>query len=91
MPKAVLIVEMHESCMECDFCDAFGECKYVGYVGEAFEHGLRYIKCPLKPIPEKKNEFQAYALFPSDNRSYVNGVADGYNRCVDEILGNKKI
>ena len=40
--------------------------------------------CPLKPKPEKKNR---------NNRvvgDYLRGRSDGYNACIDEILGDKE-
>ena len=93
MPKAILVLdEMPNNCSECpcrneeDF-----ECnnQYKGYIGDYLEwNSGRPSWCRLKPIPEKKNEYQAYVLFPADNRSYVNGVSDGYNKAIDEILGD---
>ena len=36
-------------------------------------------KCPLKPLPEKKDDLR-----------YLDSYAKGYNDCIDEILGEEK-
>lgn len=57
MSKSILIIDTPDCCCACDYCNEFGICKYVGNVEDAFYRGLRYIKCPLKPLPqEKKSE-----------------------------------
>ena len=78
MDKAIIVIDMPDNCMKCDFSNAFGECNYVGNVGEAFEQGLRYIKCPLKPMPN-------YKLNTIPNGAY----ARGWDDCIDEILGEE--
>ena len=41
---------------------------------------LNGYKCDLKPMPEKKEDG-----YPNDD--YTIGKADGWNACLDEILG----
>ena len=37
--------------------------------------------CPLREAPEKESK----SCYPDD---YEDGCVDGYNACIDEILGN---
>ena len=83
--KAILVIDMPSCCNVCTFNNAIGECKFVGYVDEALSRSLRYVGCPLKPMPEKREK-------PTDN-SYDFGFAkeiDGYNICIDEITGEEE-
>ena len=80
MEKAILVIDMPECCCSCDYCNEFGVCKYVGNVEDAFYRGLRYVKCPLRQLPEKKE-----VKIPN----YVNDheYECGWNDCLNEILG----
>ena len=81
--KAILVLEMPSSCLQCEFSidDDFTcfcivnsmECSTV----------KRPDWCPLKPMPEKKDEMKACV-----NSQYSYAV--GYNACIDEILGYKE-
>ena len=78
--KAILVIDMPECCCGCDYCNEFGICKYVGNVQDAFYRGLRYIKCPLKPIPHKR---EAIGIL----NDYERGKILGFNSCLKIILG----
>ena len=81
MSKAILVIDMPESCDVCPLCvsDEYGlylECplKYKGYV----EKRQKPDWCPLKPIPEK--EYADTGILEVDE------FAAGWNNCIDVIL-----
>ena len=45
--------------------------------------------CPLNPVPEKAEVSDCDELCDTDDW-YDSGYADGYNACIDEILGDKE-
>lgn len=56
--KAILVIDLPESCEECPFCDDFYYCipeKAKGYVAFVEKSG-RQEWCPLKPIPNEACE-----------------------------------
>ena len=89
MAKAVLTMDMPQSCFQCRFLRI--DTEYVGVIEScgALEVGRQldtesYDKpdwCPLRELPEK---------IPEDNRnggySYSEGCDTGWNACLDEIL-----
>lgn len=86
MQKAILVMDMPECCDECSLlnysfdypvCIISGETR--GYAFRTKERKMD--KCPLKLVPEKRG----YSGHPYDD--YGDGFADGYNECLDEILG----
>ena len=92
MAKAVLIMDMPESCDMCDFVDdeqppRYGEkTLYCGVPGIG-EDVTDYIECrpefcPLRELPERKK--LTYADWDADNKE------GGWNDCLDKILGAKK-
>ena len=79
MSKAILVMDMPESCLDC-LCRGFaGICnlknKDVKY------NGKRPKWCPLKEVPQKKYFTEAEKLV------YGKSFILGYNACIDEILG----
>ena len=76
--KAILVLDdMPENCFKCKLQD-WANCRIVKccHTGDT-----RPDWCPLKPMPEKANH-------PDwcDGGRYDNG----YNACIDEILGDKE-
>lgn len=85
MSKAILVIDMPESCSDCkirfideysDWCSCLnpepnGVWKYV-------DNRTKPSWCPLKPAPEKA------FVWHEDARS---DWERGYNTCIDEILG----
>lgn len=45
--------------------------------------------CPIKPMPDKAEVSDCDELCDTDDW-YDSGYADGYNACIDEILGDKE-
>lgn len=85
MPKAILIMDMPETCKDCS-------CKYPSYKDDALydcaitgktipidggRYGEKPNWCPLRELPEKANH-PAYC----DNGRFDKG----WNACLDEIL-----
>ena len=90
MAKAVLIMDMPESCGECPFCRGLNECKVKKYlvrdrlftiftVDAQIMEGGKPSWCPLRELPEKANH-PAYC----DNGRFDKG----WNACLDAILEN---
>lgn len=82
--KAILVIEMPSSCSECNFhqygiCHAVRKC----ITGTPEELKSKPDWCPLNPMPSEKNEDKAYTM----TQLYR---AQGYNACIDEILGDKE-
>lgn len=91
MAKAVLVMDMPESCGECPFCRGLNECKVKKYlvrdrlftiftVDAQIMEGGKPSWCPLRELPEKANH-PAYC----DNGRFDKG----WNACLDMILEKK--
>ena len=91
MSKAILIVDMPETCKRCKLsASAYGGDIVIDYCSalldndEIINKEEKLKNCPLKPMPEKK--------FVNENflRVAVSQEYDleiGYNQCLDDILG----
>ena len=93
--KAILVMEMPSSCSKCEFCleitenhhccqrvsDDNDRCKRLDYDVEFYQYE-KPDWCPLKPMPVKKEKHDA---MPFELKHYI----EGYNACIDEILGDK--
>ena len=91
MNKTVLVMDMPESCLDCQFCIELDEGieAICGLVADQYDDSLfREIDgdycqdkphwCPLKPMPDK-------FVF----NSLINGTyEEGWNACIDEISKN---
>lgn len=87
MSKAILVMDMPESCSKCMFLYEFGgikNCKLMnvmyGGASRLSQNNFtkrRHDKCPLRPVPEKMN------CIPG-------AFEDGWNACIDEICESKK-
>jgi hypothetical protein len=94
MPKAVLVMDMPESCDMCDFADdtqppRYGErtlyCNAPGIGDDVTDYiACRPDWCPLRELPEKKE------INHNKNHYISNFWADakrvGWNACLNEIL-----
>lgn len=82
MSKSILVIDTPKSCSECRiFNSDFYTCQLVfGELYEETKKGIRHENCPLKPLPERKY------YSDGDDIRYV----DGYEDCLDEILGEKE-
>lgn len=90
MSKAILVIDMPESCADCRIRvdDEYSNwCPYANPepngVWQYVEKATKPYWCTLKPIPEK------YEIDKSkcSNPGYKFEYEYGYNTCIDEILG----
>lgn len=97
MSKAVLVIDIPEICIDCQFCCEFhkqtkaccsitDDDKDKSLMKEIdYEYGYCQGKpdwCPLMDLPEKDN-------FDDPYDEYYTGYRDGWNRCLEEITGGK--
>ena len=101
MSKAVLAMDMPDSCMGCNFlycnvesnvdsCQAMEVSKIVD-----LEKEDKPDWCPLRPVPEKLQEEYEDKVKTINGDwisvgSGIDSVAVGYNQCIDDILGGAK-
>lgn len=92
--KAILVIdELPKSCYECplshseagffgDICDSV--CTVLDRTNIVFMDGTgRPSWCPLRPLPSKRRK----PFTKTFGTPYNIGKAEGWNRCLDEILG----
>lgn len=96
MSKSVFVINTPETCVDCIFCQesSIGSRKYAYcYVtnGDS-ENDMKPIDCiygysqskpdwcPLMDLPKKDN-------FDDPYDEYYTGYRDGWNRCLEEIVG----
>lgn len=92
MAKAVLVMDMPDSCDVCDYVDdtqppRYGErtlyCMAPGIGEDVTDYvACRPDFCPLRELPERETE-----MTDADDlgKDYVRGTMDGWNACLDEI------
>lgn len=92
MSKSVLVIDTPESCLDCQFCYELDEGEAYCSISDddkdtslmkKIEYGYCQGKpdwCPLKPLPEKDD-------FDDPYDEYYTGYRDGWNRCLEEIVG----
>jgi hypothetical protein len=101
MDKAILIIDMPESCSKCPLFGGFYTdmcCKGMNNRGINYPYpeDFRQDWCPLKPAPEKIDvpDFDDTVKAESENAfevgmyMYDRGHYRGYNLCIDKILGD---
>lgn len=89
MAKAMLIMDMPSSCLDCP-CSKFNpniktecrwQCEANGMELSDIDLDIeRPILCPLRECPEKKE-------YNYEQEVYEQLKIEGYNACIDEILG----
>ena len=90
--KAILIIDMPKSCEDCELCDGTYDyiCLRLGEVDESVENGTKDLRCPLKPMPERKRKIKELPQYTKEYETYCKGEVDGWNFCLDEILGEEE-
>lgn len=86
MAKAVLVLDMPESCDMCDlrYTLPFGnKVCYIKLKGVTGEKRLDW--CPLRELPEKKVADKRLAISPL-TEGHLNDFERGWNACLDAIL-----
>lgn len=89
MDKAVLIMDMPESCFGCNFmyCDEESDPETCQAMETARDIDLiedRPDWCPLRELPGKKDTHTT--LECHTNGSWTEGMKAGWNACLNEIL-----
>ena len=91
--KAILVIEMPESCLKCIYCGCKEEDenqKVCLFMSQAYtltgNLNNRHYLCPLKPMPYKYNEYMTDA---EGHLIGINKYCKGRNECIDEILGEE--
>lgn len=83
MRKSILVTNTPECCEECNFMRniEYGKfaCFASDYVVTIPILTVRPIWCPLKPLPEKEEDWMD---------DYYRGHADGWNDCLYKITGD---
>lgn len=98
MSKAVLVIDMPESCEKCCFCRGLNACKLKKYldrdglttvftVDKQIIDGTKPDWCPLKPMPSKRLVVALDGV-SSLSEWNLNGQGRGWNACIDAIEGN---
>lgn len=98
MAKAVLVMnDMPECCADC-YCGFFErdtkELNLVcGATGEDANNVGKPDWCPLRELPEKKEEFELRKCKGSVKGAWKVPLIEnkGFNACLDEILKEKKV
>lgn len=96
MGKAILVIDMPESCDKCPlFCGFYTDMTCGANncgINYPYPKDFRQNWCPLKPVPEKIPEFDHIVKAKSDNAydvglcMYNKGLNRGYNSCIERIL-----
>ena len=83
MSKAILVIDVPNSCRRC-MCYVLGEsnnfCSVTKFA--IFDGTIRPHHCPLKYLPEKRDENGIWTMNGYIDDAYSNG----WNDCIDEIL-----
>lgn len=77
---------MPSSCDTCDFVDErYCYCDVPWFGKDVSDYvACRHEDCPLKELPNKITSWKGKST------NYQQGHRDGYNACIDEILGDKE-
>lgn len=83
--KSILIIDTPKNCPDCQLM-ADGWC-YGIPSREEVQGKIKYLKrpswCPLRPLPERKDEGSVLKPLPFEVYMY----RYGFNECLDEIVG----
>lgn len=92
MSKAILVVDMPQSCSKCKFAyefNGYNMCRLMIALKNGYEilpksnfAIKRHDKCPLKEVPDK---FEIYGI-RYKGKNPVPSYRIGWNACIDEIL-----
>lgn len=93
MSKAMLIMDMPESCADCKLSICLkdigiGRCFATMELIDNFNKVQDW--CPLRAVPKKVDYLIEYFNDGQMSLDLSIGYAKGYNACIDEILGGGK-
>ena len=94
MAKAVLVMDMPEQvCQKCTLCYETKDDEYMCCAtGKLLPDGEKPDWCPLRELPEKKEEFELRECKGSVKGTWKVPLIEnkGFNACLDEILKERK-
>lgn len=91
MKKAVLLMDVPETCLDCNLCvldtDGSISCYYtkIEICSNVGENNSRPHWCPLRPLPDRKEITETYKW-----EDRLPSFKCGWNWCLDEITGGKR-
>ena len=88
--KAILVVDMPSSCSRCIIFDDNQLLCCGSKVNYKESQAMRASTCPLKPLPEKKHNNGGYRVIDGTEWFYDSENDDGWNDCIDKLLGEDK-
>lgn len=84
MSKAILVMDMPESCRECPLELSKHQCAVNSELMK--DNTIRQVWCPLREVPEKKDLSKiSHGILAYSSDEFYQAV--GYNAAIDEILG----
>lgn len=87
MNECIAVIKTPSKCSKCIFCgNSKQTCMLNGYTLTMHKFERRMNWCPLKEIPDRKPELQMDIIH---SESIECGYYDGWNACIDEIVGGK--
>lgn len=81
--KTILVIDMPSMCKECPLC--YDDC-ICDIIGDVTDDDSVDMRCPLKPLPQKKELEESGNSLIDDCKEYY---SDGWNACIDEITGEQ--
>ena len=96
MAKAIFVMDMPEQvCQKCTLCyETENDDEYMCCAtGKFVPNGKKPDWCPLRELPEKKEEFELLECEGSMEKvwEFPSLKNKGFNACLDEILKEKKV
>ena len=88
MDKAILVIDMPSRCGECPVCASYQSCAFstrevwCAATGKDVDLYSKSIWCPLKEVPDKRDERGTWTVDGYIEDRYT----DGWNECIEEIL-----
>jgi hypothetical protein len=84
MDKAILAIDMPKDCYECPLAiETIHNSRTCCITKCTVMYDGKFPWCPLKPVPEKRDENGIWTM-----SGYIDdGYSNGWNDCLDEILG----
>lgn len=85
MSKAILVIDMPESCSKCPLFNGYYADMSCGGLSNRginypYPEDFKQDWCPLKPMPQYKASYTC-------SEEFLEWCQIGYNECIDEILG----
>lgn len=86
--KSTLVIDTPENCFKCPLSyDSYGEVDICACTGAMIDNNItgKPYFCPLLPCPEKLERAETWRR----DYDYLCGYREGWNRCIDYIMGEE--